>query len=927
MEINGSIFIENSSNDKLLKVENFEKILNLSLENITNFLNTCQNPKVWLYTIFHFYTLKNDQYFKLLSKDLVLFVQDERFTQQNKSEFIQILNILTVFYTFLTQKTIDKADFEEFNLLSTQLINTSEQIEFTNSLTLIAKGYLLYSKGDYENSEMTFENAYEKEQVSKNKNILILCLYGKGLNSFVKGNLTSSLSFFTQLIEKYNFVNEILLECIGVTLYQLGEVTKSFKIFQQIININKNNFKAISYLAIIELNKAFLSKAALVQSLNLFINSFQILMENNYINQDSCHSLLVNVINLCLKNEKIEIAETLKNKLFSIIEESKFKYSLESGFIKNSTSNNSKKDADKLKSIYFTICGNISHIKKNNNDAVTNYLKAISLNNNNLQAQFSLGQLYFLQEQYSSSLTCFEICKTTQDSFSLYEVNKFISLIKSRNVSNSINSNKKLEDGTTIESVIILLKQLIEIRPDDIDCLIELASILEINNPQESLKVYESCLSLIDANKINSKLYVIEDIYHELLNNICSIKLSLRRYDGVGETLIKTNAMIKEKLAKLDDNSDCKITNKIRMKLKGLQLFMIYNLAIFHEYNKNYAEAYRLYKSIKESNEFFVDAYSKLALLSYYRGNVKKSLEYLKQAIEKHYDEDKKEEINMNNLNGLLKLKSIKSLPKPMNPILLKSIIEWKNISSTEALKSLATAMQLEQNDPFTFVLIGNINYDIAYHLRNFGGKLSDLNMRIQKALEFYFAALELDYSNVYAAVGLANCLAEFNITGPALDIYKSIGEKLHGCLSRLVNEALIYINDKKYSKAINILSKLLPRLKEFDHSDYQDVEIIYTKALLDNGDFDKSISIIKTLIFKYPENLVYRYNLGVAYKQKSEFILNSTSTKVKDSNEAKNCLDKAIPLLESVNRMRKEKKGCVSFLILGLFRINIELL
>jgi tetratricopeptide (TPR) repeat protein len=344
----------------------------------------------------------------------------------------------------------------------------------------------------------------------------------------------------------------------------------------------------------------------------------------------------------------------------------------------------------------------------------------------------------------------------------------------------------------------------------------------------------------------------------------------------------------------------------------------MYNLAIYHEYNKNYAEAYKLYKSILKANELFTDAYCKLALLSYYRGNVKKAFEYINKAIEKYYDKEKYEEERLKqgeafNLHSIIKLKVINCMNKPSNPILLKAVIEWKNVNAQEALKTLATLMTFENSDPFTLVLIGNVNYDMAYHHRASGSKVAEFNTRIQKAIEFYFAALDLDPSNAYAAIGLANCMAEFNITGPALDVYKSVGEKLFCCYSRLLNEALIYINDKKFNKALNILSKVILRMKESNHPDLVDAENIYVKALLENGEFDKGINLLKYQIHKSPDNLMHRYNLGVALKMKAENVLNNQNSKVKESIEAKVNLEKAIDIFTAVNKLRKEKKIIVS--------------
>lgn len=850
------------------------------------------------------------------------FVNEEKNLDINRSSFIQILNILTLFYTFLSQKSIEKTEFEEYNLISTHLINTSEQIELTNSLTLIAKGYLLFSKGDYDNSEMTFSNAYDKEVMSRNTNILILCKLGQALNNFVKGNFSEALTNFTMLIEKYDYINDNILECTGITLYNLGKETKAFQIFKKMLEMNGKNYKALCYLSIIEMNKSHLSQDALKQSLDMLSSSFNMLIESgDYSHCNSCHLILLHIINFLILNNRISEAEILRNRLQLVLEEGIFKHCYESNI--NIKANNVKVDSDKLKSILFTINGKISHYKKQHTEAIGFYKKALQHNSKNLEAHFGLGQLKFNNQDYLSALKNFEECKTTQDSYSLFEINKYIALIKCKNIYNSFVSTDRRtkkqmieELSTKTEELIILFKQLIEIKPEDIDCLIELAQLLELNNPNEALTIYNQCLDLIYNKKGTSKLYIVEDIYHELLNNIAVIKLNLKKFDDVGELLGKANKLVIDKIADLKKEGS---NNQLLYKFQAVELCILFNLGIYYEYNKNYGEAYKIYKSIIKANEYFVDAYGKLSLLSYYRGNIKKSFEYLNKAIEKHYEKQTSEDIRLKdqkeqfNLNSIIKNKLLSCMNKPLNPIILKAIIEWKNISSQEALKTLAGLMSIEGNDPFSLVLIGNINYDIAYHHRVYSSKISEFEMRVQKALEFYYAALDLDPSNAYAAIGIANCLADFNLTGPALDVYKSVGEKLHGCYSRVVNEVLIYINDKKYNKAIYILNTLLVKMRASSHPDYLEVQNIYIKALLENGDFDKGIKLLKTQILKYPDNLVYRYNLAVAFKIKAEYTLSNPNSKVKESDEAKSNLEKAINLLTAINKLRKEKKLIVS--------------
>ena len=873
--------------NQIFNIDNIEDILGSSVERIISFLTQSHNAKAWLITIFHFYENRNEDYLKRITKELIKYMLvNNMMINKQKIGFIRVLNILTLFYTFLGQKTLTKEEYDEMNIFSTQLINSSEKIDFTNSLTLIAKGYLLFTKGEYDASELTFHNAYEKEMSEKNSNIMILAVIGLALNSIIKCRFNDGVAHLTTLIKQFNFINESILETIGICYYNSGKEEKSFLIFKKTLSLNNRNYNALCYLSIMELNKASSNKLAFEQASDMLISSFELLIESIEINySSSCHLILSNIISFLLMKNNFNLAEELKNRLSIILDQSIFKYSNDG---KNKV--NTRKDADKLKSIVFTINGKIAHARKYYSEALNQYAKAVSLNSNNIEAQFALGQLHYFNQNFTEALKCFEICKVTQDFSSLYEVNKFIALVKTK----TLPLFKKQSYDTyysKIEELNILFNQLIDIQPNDLDIIIELAQINEYNKPSLSLELYEKCLKLINSNKAIGSLFDIDEIYPELLNNIASLKISLKQIEGSLELLIKANKIVFEKIK----NS---VNETNTLKLKAMEISILYNIGIYHEKTFNYGEAYKVFKILISNNPFFVDAYSKLGILAYYRGNYKKAFDYLNQAIEKCYDKNKNNEM-------------YPCMHKPLNPMLIKAVIQQKTISTQEALQTMAKLMQIDDKDPFSLVLIANLNYDLAYNSRSTGGKSAEYQKRITKAIEFYYAALELDSHNAFAAIGIANCLAEFDFTTQALEIYKSLGDKISGCYSKFINEALLYLNDHKYSKAITLLTKTISLIKEneYNYKDLDQIELTLAKALLDNENYDEGLSIIKGLIIKNPENLILRFNFAVGLKTKACGIMKNNSSKVKDLIEAKENLEKAIPLLETINKIRKDSK------------------
>lgn len=891
-----SLIHEDQTSTKINEMADFDLFLNSeNPQKVIDFLKNSNNAKTWLVAIFHYYSAENQERLREITRELSLYVNQNsiHFTKQRLG-FIYILDILTLFFTFLSQKSIEKSDFTEMTNFSTQLINLSERIDFTNSLTLIAKGYLFYSRGEYDTSEITFQNAFEKESNSLNSNIIILSIIGLTLNCVIKMRFSDAITHLTNLIKKYNFYEEFILEILGICYYNIGKEEKAFHIFKKTLILNNNNFNALCYLSIMELNKGSSSQFAFDQALKMLLSSFDILVNSiEFEYSTSCHLILNNIITFLLINENFDIIEDIKKRLNLVIEQSVFKYLPDKKGIKN--------DGDKLKSILHCLNGKVFHMKKVYNEALYQYSKAINLNQLNIEAQFGCGQIHFFNKNYQEALKCFEACSSTQDFSALFEVNKFIAIIKSKLV--SIYKSQSFEIyNSKIEELNNLFNQLLDIKPDEIDCIIELARINEYKNPEYAIELYEKLLKLLDSNKVYNGLYSKTDVYPEILNNLSSLKILLKKKDeSILNNLKKAHKIIYDYIQieemSIKANPDSHDKDSL-YKLKAMEISIIFNIGLYYELINNLGEAYKIYKSIKSNNPFFVDAYSKLGILSYYRGNIKKAIEYLNLSIDIHYENKEKKQV-------------FPCLSQPLNPMLIKSVIQNSFVSPLDALQTLSKIMEIDTKDPYTLILIGNINYDLAFQSRSSGGKTGEYFKRITKALEFYYAALSIDNQNSYAAIGIGNIFAEFDNTSTALDIYKSVSDKLHYMYSKNVNEALLYINEGKFSKAISLLAKTINSIKtkETYFQSLHQFELILSKAYIENGDYDQGLYILKGLIFRFPDNITYRFNYSIGLYLKANGIFSNNMSKVKDLIEAKECLERAIPLLESINKIRKEQK------------------
>jgi tetratricopeptide (TPR) repeat protein len=475
---------------------------------------------------------------------------------------------------------------------------------------------------------------------------------------------------------------------------------------------------------------------------------------------------------------------------------------------------------------------------------------------------------------YAEAEKCFEICKSDPDAVNSFEINKYLAFIYAR-------TRKKQLDNT-----IDLFKKALEIKDDDTDCYIELAHLLEYKKPEESLKLYEGVLSLIKNGGGESihQLYNIKEIMPELLNNIAAIKIRLNYTSDVENIINEALSLVS---VKKKDN----LKEEEMIHLNSLELTLYFNLAIYFENKNEFGEAYRYYKHIIKENQYFIDAYLKLGLLAKMRGNKLKALDYFKMATDKHFYKP-----------GTQEQKIIPIMMKPITPLLLIAHIHAENGNESEALNSLNEIVKhYDDKDIYTLVFIGNIYYEAACQIRS---KQTEFNNRLARALELYIQALEIDKYNSYAANGIANVLAEFNILNQSLDTYKNITEKHSSNYSAFINEALVYINDNKFDKANIILNKIL---KKYYKNNNPIVENLLAKTLIEMKEFEKAGKVLKDLIFKHPENIYYKFNYALCLRAKSEEILMKPERRVLETEGAIENLEKVIPIFESACYMRKE--------------------
>ena len=943
-----------------------EKDLEENQEKVrTTLQKECIDLNSWFYIILYYYSKGDYVSFEKFSKDLSqIDIENNPFYHSQKMLYINIINIISLFYSFIAYRSKDKASFESYSKLSTSLSNKADSLHLYHPTTIIITALFSFIQGDYENAERNF-SSFSEHSSDKNTNIVILSKLGRALIAYNQGRYEMAIKFLASLVKEYNYVNENILESLGICYYKANKVQKAKEIFEATLAQYPNNYKIKTYLAIMKLS--FLSD----EQENNFNQAFEELMDaykmNNY-DDNTIPALLVNLCNIFLNCGKFEEAGVLCQKLNNQLEFGEFKFNSESKLDTNKTI----RGYNEIKSSILVINAKYLLSIGKKDEAFIKFLTSVQENPKNIEAQFGLGRMYLLTNNFAEAENCFMECKKILDE------NKWVSfkILKYYGYVISVTKFKPKE----IEKAIELFKQAIDIKKDDIDCYIKLGELLNLIEPEKSLKYYIKAVELIKLKRkaekkeskndsehknkaIDEPSIYSDDILPELLNNIGCTLLLKEQYQDVEKYLNEAKSILKEELKKLEhkynnkeaeENMD-KADKKKILRFKSLKISVDFNLALYYDSQAQFDHSHFLYKKIIDENPYFIEAYIKLSEMYKIRGNKIKSDSYIKLAIDKHYklvqvdrngnankkEEEKKNDIQNNdnkNNNELSKQstdkmeienekeeikkekeedtskKEEKTEPKksrrlinvlnyPANPMIIQAKYLYENGKEYEAIGILKKILnEYKPYDPYVLTFLGNIYYSMSIDVRT---KSMDKE-KMKKAIEYYFRALEYDKFNALAAIGLSNCLCEFNYVDKAIDIYRSVMEKFPNDHNALVNSSFIYMDDKKYEKAFILLHKVLMTIF---HGNNAKIENILTKCCIEMKEFKTANQHIKNLILKYPDNLIYQYNYGFLLYSQFEDIINKTIRKYNDTEKAIKLLSRALKIFEELNKTKKDDR------------------
>ena len=359
------------------------------------------------------------------------------------------------------------------------------------------------------------------------------------------------------------------------------------------------------------------------------------------------------------------------------------------------------------------------------------------------------------------------------------------------------------------------LKEALNVVPDDVDTLIEYASLIDAHKPQEALEKYTMAMtSMVQAEK---------PIPAALHNNIGVLSGVLGDYDGAHASFDAALAVLGVPDA----------------PLAPINRTVTFNRARVLEDARHFEEARNLYRDLLGAYPSFVDCHLRLGCIARTLGDYSSASNHVKDAFAIN-DND----ISAWSLSGMLHVERKEFQPAQR---------AFEHILGTVSSK-----------DAYSLIALGNIFYASVRPSESKTLKWLD------KARSFFKRVLRLDPSNVYAANGIGLVLGDMGELGAAKLVFDSVREASPQMADVYVNLGHCALYHKHYAKAI----KNYEMAQSFSHPSDVMILLFIGRAHFDNGDYVAARRILAKAMHVEPSNVTVRFDFALALQHDATRIL-----------------------------------------------------
>lgn len=424
---------------------------------------------------------------------------------------------------------------------------------------------------------------------------------------------------------------------------------------------------------------------------------------------------------------------------------------------------------------------------------------------------FPMGQLHMHAGQYKEAVACFEKHLSLDPECGL--------AIKALGAAHQL-----LGDPARAQ---VYLKRALEVDPLDKDIRVDLARLLELENPRAADAHVAAVLKAMTA--------LGEAIPPELWNNAGVLRHQLG--DLAGAEKAYSRALPAGALEAL-------LAGARAVELP--EVTTVYNLARLFEDGHAVAKAERLYRAVVAAAPGYVDAYLRLSLMAIERDGLSEATALVKEALA----------AQPNNSDALAVYGGIAVARE-----------DWKKAAAKFKL------VQDAGGDDYGSVALGNVYLAQAAKAPSAKESIAYLD----KAFEVFKATLKRNPQSIYAANGIGCILAEKGFAEEANRIFSQVREATSGAEDawlNLAHTAVVVGNHgfaaKSYLKAHKMFHPGAPDRATLTY---------LARAHFENGMVRPCIDSLKLALQAEPDNLTTWYNLAVAYIEPAKQLIKKQIT------------------------------------------------
>ncbi len=485
-----------------------------------------------------------------------------------KSEEDQMRQLDTLAAYYVQQANREKKSDRKRELFTkaTLLYTTADKIIMYNAKHLLGRAFFCLYEGDkMEQANAQFDFVLNQEQQAN-----IPSLLGKACIAFNKKDYRGALAFYKKALRTNPNCPANVRLGMGHCFLKLGNEEKARAAFGRALELDPQCVGALVGLAILDLNTQ--KRENIQEGVKKLSKAYTI---------DSTNPMVLN---------------HLANHFFFKKDYAKVQHLALHAF------HNTENEAMRAESCYQL--ARAFHVQNDYDQAFQYYYQATQFASPNfVLPHFGLGQMYINRGDTENAAQCFE--KVLKAQPGNYETMKILGSLYAQ----SDNEEKRNVARNH-------LKKVTEQFSDDVEAWIELAQILEQNDPQGSLNAYKTATNIL-RDKVET------DIPPEILNNVGSLHFRLGNMEESLRCFEKALERCKHEGADDESNYYSQIGITVR-----------YNLGRVYETFCVHDKAERLYKDILQDHPHYIDCFLRLGAMLRDRGQIYEASEMFKDALQ-----------------------------------------------------------------------------------------------------------------------------------------------------------------------------------------------------------------------------------------------------------------------------------------------------